>query len=149
MTRSNQDRPLAQALFAARLNFFLPLHRNRGSRAIVPLFSNYLFFYGTVDQTYQLYDIGRKRICQSIPQPWIHQRTLYEELEVIRQGMKLDQDLQAVPLPPLLPGSPANLLIAGQEIQVRVERQKGNRVYLPLPLLGQMVELNVPRELLQ
>ena len=70
-TQPRQEKMLARNLFAKRLPFYLPLierrslSRGRPRSALVPLFSGYLFFFGTDDEL-AMAD-ATQRVCTAQP----------------------------------------------------------------------------------
>ena len=74
-TRSRQEKAIARALLGREIPFYLPLvrrtlrHRGKNRRSFVPLFSGYLFMYGSEEE--RGYALTTNRISQTliVPEP--------------------------------------------------------------------------------
>ena len=150
-TRTHQERKLADALHAMDVAYFLPLKRSirfhgaRQSALLAPLFPNYLFMRGDIDQVY-LAD-RTKRVCQVIP---VHD-----------QG-RLENELRAIHLVLAEGGSldPHPYLKVGMRVEVRSgpfrgirglvkQKTKESKLVLQVDVLGQATSLEIDGSLLE
>jgi transcription antitermination factor NusG len=149
-TKSRQEKTLASTLEGLQIRHYLPLIRRAsyyGRRKLfvdVPLFPNYLFLWGTLDEAY-LAD-RTKRVARVIQVA--DQAQLQWELENIRCALASDA--------PLLPHP---FLENGVRVEVRagplkglqgvVERRKRDRLVLQVDAFGQAVSLEIDASLLE
>lgn len=149
-TRSRQEKALHQDLVAMGVRCFLPLvptvryYGKRKAKALLPLFSGYVFLLGSLDDCYAADRTGR--VAQILPVR--DQDQLARELGAIRRVLEAGM--------PLTPCSPIEV---GSRVEVRAGPFKGlcgevsridrdNRLVLNVGLIGRAAALEIDRDLL-
>jgi transcription antitermination factor NusG len=150
-THARQEKALAETLDARNIRYFLPLVRGvkyYGHRRRVtdrPLFSSYVFLWGTLEQTYQA--VSTKRVARVLPVP--DQDRLEHELVQIRAALLGEAVLD--PYPYLSVGRRARVTtgpLRGVEGLVQ-SRPSETRLVLGIQTLGQAVAVEIDPSLLE
>lgn len=96
-TRSRSEKAVAREMLTHDLPFYLPLirkeqfHRGRRTHSFLPLFSGYLFFYGSDEDRVLTMSINRHRISRILPIE--DQDNLAKDLRNLRQLIDSDAPL--------------------------------------------------------
>ena len=150
-THARQEKALAETLDARGIRYFLPLvrgvkyygHRRRVSDR--PLFSSYVFLWGTIEQTY--FAVATKRVARVLPVS--DQARLEHELLQIRAALGGDAILD--PYPYLAVGRRVRVTsgpLRGVEGLVQ-SRPAETRLVLGIHTLGQAVAMEIDPSLLE
>jgi transcription antitermination factor NusG len=116
VTKSRQEKAVARHLLAREVPFYLPLIpkdnvvRGRRLRAHIPLFSNYLFLYGTPEE--RVTALQSNRLSQTLPV--VDQSGLLHDLSNIRRLI-----VSGVPL------TPEGRLQPGRRVRVKSGVMRG------------------------
>jgi len=150
-TKSRNEKALAWMLSRWEIPYFLPLmekvtkRKQRVFRALLPLFSGYVFFCGNEDQRYRA--LTTNRIANVIEVS--NQAKLIKELSDIHRA--LDSGMPIDPHPYLKAGDrcrvSAGPLMGCEGIVVRKKNQ--TRILLQIDMLGQAAAVEVDTELLE
>ncbi len=149
-TRTHQEKALGLALGARGVGYFLPMHRAvrfQGRRKLVvdtPLFSNYLFLKGSLEDAYAADRTGRVANILRCPD----QARMEWELGNVWRALAGNADLQ--PYPYLKQGLLAEVRsgpFRGVQGLIQ-ERGKGDRLVLQIQTLGRAVSFEVDGSLL-
>jgi transcription antitermination factor NusG len=150
LTKSRQEKVLAQELDAMGIDYYLPLlasvryQNGRKRRVDVPMFTSYLFLRGSVDDTYRA--DRTNRVARVIPV--VDQVRLSEELTSIKLAMAQESKLEVY-----------SYLRKGIRVEVRsgplkgvrgvVEDRKANRLFLQVNILNAAAGLEIDGSLLE
>lgn len=150
-TRSRQEKAVAEVLHDVGATPFLPVVRrvvhyaHRRRVVETPVFTNYLFAWGTREQTYQA--MSSRRVVRLVAVP--DQRSLSDEIEQIRLAISGNAEL-----------SPYRFLERGVRVRVTsgpfkdveglvVEDPRGTRLVLQVRALGRATSLEIDACILQ
>jgi len=150
-TKSRNEKALAHDLISKQINYFLPMiwktHRRRGRkfRALLPLFSGYMFFCGNENQRVEVLRTNRAANLIEVKD----QDKLLCELLQIERALQAGADL-----------TPAQYVKAGQRCKVTagpltnlqgvVMTTKGStRLVLQIDMLGQAASVEVDTEIIE
>ncbi len=150
-TRSRREKSLARKLYANEVPFYLPLvphehvYRGRKVKSFIPLFSNYLFLFGSEDERVAALTTN----CVSRMLPVVDKAVLFHDLlnlhKLIDVGapMTVEQRLQ--------PGRPVRIkagAMKGVE-GVVLERRGGNRLLVSVNYIQQGVSMAIEDYMLE
>ena len=102
-TRSRQEKALARDLLASRIPFYLPLvkktsyYRGRSVSSRLPLFSNYIFVYGTEEDRAASLTTNRISRILRVPDPEALGRDLRHLRQLIASGAPLTVESRWMP----------------------------------------------------
>ncbi len=150
-TRSRQEKAVSRCLAARNVEHYLPLieriTRIQGRRAHsrVPLFPGYVFYFGELDDGYDI--MATKRACELLP---VHDQDRFaHELGQIRRALVEGAQLELYPF-----------AVVGRRCRVRkgpfrgiegvvVDRRGNARLILHVDILGRGAALDVDADLLE
>jgi len=150
-TKSRNEKALAWMLNRWEIPYFLPLRekvtkrKQRVFRALLPLFSGYVFFCGSEDQRYRA--LTTNRIANVIEVS--NQTKLIKELADIHRA--LDSGLPIDPHPYLKAGDRCRVMagpLMGYE-GIIVRKKNQTRILLQIDMLGQAAAVEIDTELLE
>lgn len=150
-TRSRNEKALARDILQKNVNYFLPMswrvrrHRGRKMRALLPLFSGYLFFCGTERDRLEVLRTNRVATVIDV----VDQSKLVAELTQIESALGAGAELQ-----------PHKYIKAGQlcrviagplaELEgVFVKSQTHSRLVLKVDMLGQATSVEVDADMIE
>ena len=150
-TKSRHEKAFAWDLCRRSIQYFIPMNekvtlkRGRKFKALLPLFSGYVFFCG--DEQDRLSALQTNRVANIIPV--LDPELLVSQLMPIELALKTGEQLNHEPS--VLPGTKCRVLkgpMMGTEGSVIEEKDKF-RLFLQIEMLGQASSLEIDRDFIE